>query len=57
MSEIVKYILGISPSILLPIIIIIMSLFMKMKLKDALMSGITLANCIYIYFFGYRVYV
>ncbi|ACZ01839.1 PTS galactitol transporter subunit IIC [Streptobacillus moniliformis] len=43
MSEIVKYILGISPSILLPIIIIIMSLFMKMKLKDALMSGITLA--------------
>ncbi|WP_064614454.1 PTS transporter subunit IIC [Streptobacillus moniliformis] len=43
MSEIIKYILGISPSILLPIIIIIMSIFMKMKLKDAFMSGITLA--------------
>ncbi|WP_156299184.1 PTS transporter subunit IIC [Streptobacillus canis] len=43
MSEIVQYILGISPSILLPIIIIIMSLFMKMRLKDALISGITLA--------------
>ncbi len=40
MSEIFKYI---SPNILLPIIIIILSLFMKMRLKDALMSGITLA--------------
>ncbi|NYV28412.1 PTS galactitol transporter subunit IIC [Streptobacillus felis] len=43
MSEIIQYILGISPSILLPIVIIIMSLFMKMKVKDALISGVTLA--------------
>lgn len=43
MREIIKYILNIDPSLLLPLIIITIALIMKMKFKDALMSGLILA--------------
>lgn len=43
MSEIIRYILSIDPSLLFPIIIIVLALVMKMKFKDAIMSGLILA--------------
>ncbi|WP_156286257.1 PTS galactitol transporter subunit IIC [Oceanivirga salmonicida] len=42
LKQIVDFILGLGPSIFLPVVMIIIGLVMKMKLKKAIISGITL---------------
>lgn len=42
MKQVIDYILSLGPAIFLPIIMIIIALIMKMKLKKAIISGVTL---------------
>lgn len=43
MSDILKYILNLDHDLLMPLIVVIIALFMKMRKRDAILSGITLA--------------